>query len=277
MKLFTCRKHGSSTAASLSDSPPDPASPDPGGEPELEASRMERSPCTVAISQKANPKSSQERRKERVKMTSIQRQRMSTQVVKRSLSTEHIPPALTPPSPASPPTPMALCFWVLLALLWRGRVLPFRAWVGEGLVGVPDPVGLPPALAVSTAVCASLMISSSSTGTSTTALKRRFTRAAPIVVMVVYTLRTERGLEAVRELSPALGPVDCARALRWRMSATRRGAICPQSKHAPLRTALLEEPGRPAGARGSSAVQQQLLTPLQPEGSPRPPGRMERL
>lgn len=98
-------------------------------------------------------------------------------------SPEHIPPALTPPSPASSPTdsPMALCLRALLVLLWRGTVLPFRAWVGEGLLGVPDPVGLPPALAVSAALCASLMTSSSSTGPSTTALKRRFTRAAPIV------------------------------------------------------------------------------------------------
>lgn len=46
---------------------------------------MERSPCTEAMSQKAKPKRSQERIKESVKMTSIQRQRMSTQVVKRSL------------------------------------------------------------------------------------------------------------------------------------------------------------------------------------------------
>ncbi|KAG9334307.1 hypothetical protein JZ751_008289 [Albula glossodonta] len=78
MKLFTWRKQGSSTDFAPGEEGPSAGCVGPRG--------AERSPWAEAMSQKANPKSSQERRKEREKTTNIQRQRMSTQVVKRSVT-----------------------------------------------------------------------------------------------------------------------------------------------------------------------------------------------
>lgn len=96
------------------------------------------------------------------------------------LSPERPPPFIDPSPPASR-APLGLR--ALLPLPCRGSALPFRLCVGEGLgCSLPEPPVLPPTLAVSATLRASLMTSSSSTSPSTTTLKRRLTRAAPMVL-----------------------------------------------------------------------------------------------